>query len=457
MQGEGGSGPMASSRAFSPRALAAVLRDLPAAPRYRVAFSGGLDSTVLLHALAEVRGELGWALEAVHVNHGLHGDAGRWAEHCARVCAGLGVGCRVVAVEAAGAPGESPEAAARHARYRVFEDTVAEGEALLTAHHQDDQAETLLLHLLRGSGVRGLAAMPVQRPLGRGWIGRPLLGWPRAALRAWAEARGLAWVEDPSNRDERFERNFLRRRVLPLLEARWPGATRLLARDAALQAQASAVLDGLAQDDAAAARGPAPGTLSVAALRALTPPRRDEALREWLRGRGLPAPTAIHLGHVVRDVLLSREDASARVAWPGAEVWRYRDALVALPPVAPAAGTRAWSWSPPEPLTLPAGTLAAEPARGEGLAVARLAGAPVAVRLRAGGERCRLPGRGHHHALKKLLQAHGVPPPVRAWLPLVYVGEELAAVADLWVCETWQAGPGEPGWVLRWQRPPGWP
>ncbi|MCU0935567.1 MAG: tRNA lysidine(34) synthetase TilS [Gammaproteobacteria bacterium] len=457
MRGDGGSRSTASSRAFSARALATVLRDLPAAPRYRVAFSGGLDSTVLLHALAEARDDLGGALEAVHVNHGLHGDAGRWAEHCARVCAGLGVACRVVAVDAAAAPGESPEAAARHARYRAFEGVTGEGEALLTAHHQDDQAETLLLHLLRGSGVRGLAAMPVRRALGRGWLGRPLLGWPRAALRAWAEARGLAWVEDPSNRDERLDRNFLRRQVLPLLEARWPGATRVLARDAALQAQASVLLDALAREDAAAARGPEQGTLSVRALLALTPTRRDEALREWLRRRGLPAPSAVHLGHVVRDVLLSREDAAARVAWPGAEVWRYRDALVALPPVVAASGTRAWSWNPPEPLTLPAGTLAAAPAVGEGLAAARLAGVAVAVRLRSGGERCRLPGRGHHHALKKLLQAHGVPPPVREWLPLVYVGEDLAAVADLWVCEPWQAGPGERGWVLRWQRPPGWP
>jgi tRNA(Ile)-lysidine synthase len=449
---------MASSRAFSARALAAVLRGLPAAPRYRVAFSGGLDSTVLLNALVAVRDEMGGALEAVHVHHGLHGDAGHWAEHCVQVCAGLGVPCQVLAVNAAGAPGESPEAAARAARYRAFEAVLGEGEALLTAHHQDDQAETLLLHLLRGSGVRGLAAMPVQRPLGRGWLGRPLLGWPRSALRAWAEARGIAWIEDPSNRDERFDRNFLRHRVLPLLEARWPGVTRVLARDAALQARASAVLDALAGEDAAAARGAEPGTLSVRALTALTPARRDEALREWLRGRGLPAPGAAHLADVVRDVLLGRADGSARVAWPGAEVWRYRDALRASAPAPRAPEAPGWPWSPPSPLALPIGTLTVEPSVGEGASANLLAAGPgLSVRLRRGGERCRLPGRGHHHALKKLLQAHGVPPRVRAWLPLVYVGEELAAVADLWVCEPWAAGPGEPGWVLRWQRPAGWP
>ena len=457
-QGIDAGGGGVAGREFSCVALARVLAEWPPAARYRVAFSGGLDSAVLLHALAEVRGDLPGPLEALHVNHGLHGDAGRWAEHCRRVCAGLGVPCRVVAVpDAVGSAGESPEAAARAARYRAFAEGLEAGDAVLTAHHRDDQAETLLLHLLRGSGPRGLSAMPVRRPLGVGWLVRPLLGWPRSALRAWAEARGLAWLEDPSNRDERFERNFLRWRVLPLLETRWPGAAGVLARDALLQAEAASVLEDLARGDAQAARGPGAGTLSVRALLELSPARRVEALREWLRQRGLPPPGSAHLDHVVRDVLAARWDAEARVAWPGVEVWRYRDTLAALPPAPVVSAGQVWDWRPPAPLALPAGTLSATVTVGEGLAAARLADGPLQVRLRTGGERCRLPRRGHTSALKKLLQAHGVPPWVRSCLPLVYRGEELLAVADLWVCEPWAAGPGEAGWALRWQRPAGWP
>ena len=447
-----------AGREFSCAALVRILGELPPAPRYRVAFSGGLDSAVLLHALGEVRGDLPGVLEALHVNHGLHGDAGRWAEHCQRVCAGLGVPCRVVRVaDAAGSAGESPEAAARAARYRAFAEGLETGDAVLTAHHQDDQAETLLLHLLRGSGTRGLSAMPVRRPLGEGWLVRPLLGWPRSALRAWAGSRGLAWLDDPSNQDERFERNFLRRQVLPLLETRWPGAARVLARDAVLQAEAASVLEDLARGDARGARGPGAGTLSVRALLELSSARRVGALREWLRQRGLPPPGSAHLDHVVRDVLAARWDAEARVAWPGAEVWRYRDTLAAVPPAPVLSPGQVWSWRPPAPLALPAGTLTATATMGEGLAAVRVAAGPLQVRLRTGGERCRLPHRAHTHALKKLLQAQGVSPWVRRYLPLVYRGEELLAVADLWVCEPWAAGPGEAGWALRWQRPVGWP
>jgi len=435
---------------FSSVALLGVTARWTAAPVYRVAFSGGLDSTVLLHALVEGRDGLPGELRAVHVNHGLHGDAGRWADYCRAACHRLGVPCEVVAVAAGGSPGESPEAAARQARYRAFQDSLGAGEALLTAHHRDDQAETVLLHLLRGSGPRGLAAMPGRRALGAGWLGRPLLGWSRAELRAWAQARGLAWLEDPSNRDERFDRNFLRRQVLPLLERRWPGVSRVLARDAELQAEAADLLDTLAAADLARSGGSDPGTLSVGSVRGLSPERARGVLRHWLRALGLPVPGAAQLGHLARDVLEARVDAVPCVRWPGAEVRRYRDTLVALRPrVSPDPG-ETWSWQPPAALGLPGGVLEAVPAVGRGVGARWLEERPARVRLRRGGERVRLPGRRHSQSLKKLLQAEGIPPWQRERLPLVYLADELAAVGDLWVCEPFTARPGEVGWLLRW-------
>ena len=447
----GGWGGTMSEREFSPRALLAALGRPPAAARYWVAYSGGLDSTVLLHALAEVRGALPGDLRAVHVDHGLHPEAGRWAGHCREVCARLDLACEVLSVSAVGQRGESPEAAARQARYRVLGQLLGPGEAVLTAHHRDDQAETVLLRLLRGAGARGLAAMAEHRPLGLGWLGRPLLPWPRSALRAWAVSRRLGWVEDPSNRETRLDRNFLRLEVLPLLERRWPACSRTLARAAAHQAEAQGLLEDLARAELEACRGEAEGTLSVRALLALPPARRRLVLCAWLGARGLPAPPGERIERVAHEVLEARADGRPYVTWPGGEVRRYRDALVAGAPRGVTAADASWPWRPPAPLQLPWGVLKAEPAVSVGLSARALEGRDLTVRVRRGGERCRVAGRGGgRHAVKKLLQEAGVPPWDRERLPFVYAGEDLAAVADLWVCEPFACPPGESGWRVVW-------
>ena len=204
-----------------------------------VAFSGGVDSHVLLHALAARRHELAMPLGAVHVDHGLHGHSPAWAEHCRQVCADLGVEYARLAGDARPAPGESPEAAARALRYGLLADWLPAGALLLSAHHQDDQAETLLLQLLRGAGPKGLSAMPGAAPLGRGTLLRPLLDCGRADLLAYARAQRLDWLEDPSNADTRLDRNFLRQRLLPELKTRWPAAAAVLARSSELCAEAA--------------------------------------------------------------------------------------------------------------------------------------------------------------------------------------------------------------------------
>lgn len=257
------------------------------APAWRIAFSGGLDSSVLLHLLADwARHEDLPPLSAIHVHHGLQPAADAWPEYCAQFCARLDIPLEVVRVQVA--PGASLEQAARRVRYAAFAERLGSGEVLLGAQHRDDQAETLLLRLLRGAGVRGLAAMPASRPLGQGSLVRPLIDCSRAELQAYAQSHGLAWVEDPSNADERFSRNFLRRQVMPLLAERWPQMTASLARSASHLSEAQQLLDELAEMDLLAARGvcalpwlPLP-SLDLSAVTALSDARQRNLLRHWL-------------------------------------------------------------------------------------------------------------------------------------------------------------------------------
>jgi len=403
--------------------------------------------------MAALCAQLGAAeVRAVHINHGLHGDADAWAGHCRSACGELAVACVLLEVEAGAAAGESPEAAARRARYEALASVMSPGDVMLTAHHQDDQAETVLLHLLRGSGPHGLAAMGAWRAFGPGWLGRPLLELPRATLRAYAESHGLHWVDDPSNREDRFERNFLRNEVVPTLKMRWPSLTRVLARAARHQADAARLMDDLADMDLERAAGPTPDTLSVARLEALSAERQSNALRRWFRGLGLPLPTTSQLHHVVCDVLGAAEDGMPRVGWEGAEVRRYRGLVYAMVPLGRVDPTLFLTWQPREPLSLPLGELVAEPVTGRGLRAGCVDDGGLVVRFRQGGERCLLPGRVHSQSLKKLLQDRGLPPWLRKRLPLLYLDGQLAAVGDLWVCEPFLAREDEAGYAIEWRR-----
>jgi tRNA(Ile)-lysidine synthase len=424
-----------------------------------VAYSGGLDSHVLLHLLAALRAEADFVLRAVHVDHALQPASADWAEHCRRVCAALSVPCQVERLTVVAAPGEGLESAARRARYGALARHLASGEILLTAHHRDDQAETVLLQLLRGAGVHGLRAMPAVSPFGAGWHWRPLLAWRRRALEDYARRHGLEWIEDASNLDTAHARNFLRQRVLPLIETRWPAASDVIARSAEHAAEAAMLLDQLAREDLVRCRqeegGGAQQSLSVGCLRALEPARQRNLLRFWIRASGLKPPPAAILDEILaQGMRAATRSGSAVVHWPGGEVRRYRDRLsvhVATRPLAaPSPSTAAGLellWEPPAPLVIPGvGRLRAEPVTGEGLARARLEGRRLRVRFRRGGETCRL--GGHRRRLKKLLQEAGIPPWERARLPLVYAGEELVAVGDRWICDGYAALEGEPGWRL---------
>jgi len=437
---------------FSTRILARLLADMRPATAdgaLCVAFSGGVDSVVLLAALAELRAAGAVPpVRAIHVNHGLHPDAGHWQRHCQELAAALEVPFVAEAVDVTGVARSGVEAAARTARYAALHRGLAPGEILLTAHHADDQLETVLLALMRGSGVRGLAGMPKSIAVGRNWHQRPLLDFTRGELAAWGHERGLAWIEDPSNAQSRYSRNFLRQSVVPVLRDRWPAVAAVVSRSAAHLAEASDLLDELAQGDLGAAA--AGDCISVAALAELSSARRRNLLRYWIRRRGLPLPGTARLCSLERDVLVARPDRHVRVRWTGAEVRRYRGLLYAFAPLPDleSPDTLEWDWS--EPLVLPgdAGELRASLVRGRGIVASRL---PPLLEVQRGVTSGNDQSR---RSLRKLLQARRVLPWWRDRMPVIRAGGDLVAVGDLWIARGFAAAVDEPGVMIDWRGRP---
>lgn len=441
----------ADARRFTPTALAVVLDQelrLARDASLVIAYSGGIDSHVLLHALVALRQRHERRVRAIHINHNLQPAAADWAAHCTAVCEALAVPLTVEHLTVTAIARDGLEQAARRARYQALTRQLAADEVLLTAHHRDDQAETLLLQLLRGTGVRGLAGMAPLTEHGGHRLARPLLRWGRAALAEYAQSMTLKYVDDPSNGNAALARNFLRHRVMPLLAGRWPNAQEQLARSARHTLEATVLLDEMATIDQASC-ATTNGALSIEALRQLSSARRNNVIRFWLRQR-TRVPAESVLRQILRQVECRSATARAQVAWPEGEVRRYRDQLSFAAAGTAAAAEWAADWHPSVPLLLPGNgyRLSLKHAQGAGLKRQHLASVPWRVQWRQGGERCSLPGRAHRHKLKKLLQAAGIPPWERERLPLVYIDGELAAIADRWVCAPFAAQADEPGVVL---------
>jgi tRNA(Ile)-lysidine synthase len=419
--------------------------------RYVIALSGGLDSAVLAHALAATRERHGKSLLAVHVDHQLNPGSGDWTAQCRRLADTLGIEFIAESVSVDSAYAGGLEAAARKVRYEALALHTGGGDWLLSAHHRNDQAETLLLNLMRGSGPAGLAGIGQLTPFASGWLARPLIDVSRVALQAYAKQHELHWIEDPSNEDLRFDRNYLRHAVLPSLEQRWPGVVERLARSAGFAAEAALMLDELAAIDLQRVGGRAP-RIEIEGLLTLSDARQRNLLRYAVRQAGLPAPGAARLATVLDSVLKAREDAQPLVAWEGAEVRRYRGKLYLLPPLSeqtwPTEG-RAIA-AAPVVLGPDMGVLRLAPGAPRGLS-GKIVARGLCVRTRVGGEEIKLAGQTHTKKLKKLLQEKGVVPWMRERLPLVYAGEELVAVADLWIAAD---AASEPGTAVCWDERP---
>jgi tRNA(Ile)-lysidine synthase len=436
---------VSSSNQFAEKVAAQISPLLPAHSRILIGLSGGVDSVVLLHLLHQLAPKFSWQLSALHVNHGISQNADAWAKFCIELCASYHIPLVIEHVDIAPLREQHGiEAAARKLRHAAFAKQPCDVVAL--AHHADDQSETLLLQLLRGAGVRGASAMPLlnKRDVSTNLL-RPLLQCSRQEILDYAAEHRLQWIEDESNADDSYPRNFLRHRVLPLLGEKFPAYRDTLARSAQHFAEASSLLDELAQQDAVQAIYGV--TLEVAALQSLTQPRAKNLLRYFLHRLGAPMPQAVQLDEMLQQLCNAGEDAAVCINFDDWQVRRYQGRVYVLRALGEFDKSVVMSWHGEAQLDWPAlnAPLQFKHTQGVGISLEKLQRAPVTLRLRQGGETLRPHPKAATRTLKNLLQEHHIPPWQRDRLPLLYCGEELVGVVGVVIEAAYQAAGDEAG------------
>ena len=416
-----------------------------------LAYSGGLDSHVLLHLLVTAN----LPITAIHINHGLSPNAQHWEQHCAAICKNLQVSYQSIVVVVRPAQGESLEACARTVRYAEFAKIMGKNDCLLTAHQQDDQAETILLQMLRGAGPKGLAAMPQQAVFAAGSLLRALLAYSRAELVQYARAQQLQWIDDESNFTNDLARNYLRHEIIPILAKRWPGVNKTFARAAMHCAQAAELIDELAEQDYQTVRqlssnrflSVQPIALSIVQLKKLSDARQSNVLRYWFGQLALPMPTSSQGQQIQMQMLSSNNAATPTVLCQGIAIRRFQGLIYALPKLTPNV-TKPIVWQPGATIPLAAthSALTTRVVTASGIGQHFIAQAKkIEIGFRQGGERIQPAGRVGAHPLKKLFQEWQVPPWLRAGIPLVYINDKIACVVGCCVCAEFAAANGEQG------------
>ncbi|VAW51871.1 tRNA(Ile)-lysidine synthetase [hydrothermal vent metagenome] len=424
--------------------------------KYVVAYSGGVDSLVLLHCFKKINA----TARAAHVHHGLQAVADDWVTHCQQTCKQLNIPLDILYVDAKQKSGESPEESARNARYQALQNNLTEDEYLVTAQHLNDQAETLLLQLFRSAGSAGLSAMPASKKIGEHVHLRPLLSFSRNEIECFAKENNLQWVEDPSNNDVSFDRNFLRKNIFPQLKKRWPEVTTQLSNVASLQSNNLDVLEDMAAIDLASAITTQKNQLSICVfevmsmlsierLQQLSSPRLLNLLRYWLITTLNKKPTRNLLEEIEKSLINSQADANPDIVFFGYAFRKFQGKLYLLKINNVPTTESSQEWNPISLLKLPDLNLQLKAVMtvGEGLNK-KLLDESLIVSFRKGGEKFHPAGRRHSQSLKKLLQEASVPPWERDVVPLVYFGDELIAVTGLWVSREFSMGEGESGWVV---------
>ncbi len=436
---------------FTAASVARCLSELTTAKYFCVAYSGGMDSRVLLQTLVEWR-QYNPAIElrAVHINHRLSVNADDWEKHCKKTCEGLNVSFIAQTVNVNAVMDNGVEAAARKSRYAAFADLLRPQEILLTAHTLNDQAETMLLQLLRGAGIKGLSAMPNKKHFACSYLLRPLLQFSTEVLKKYAVDNQLRWIEDDSNHDKRFNRNYLRHDIFPLLQRRWPQVFSVISRSAHHCSEAVTLLDELADMDLQVCRDQ--DSLLIAQLKELSDARRRNVLRRWITEAEFITPNCKHIQEIFNTVVDAAADAMPSFSWCGATIKRYQNKLYLLKqPMAQPQWLKNWDLSTPLILPNHLGQLQAQRVIGQGLS-ASLDLSKLIVRFRKGGERCHFKNRSGTHRLKKLWQEWRVPPWERGRIPLIFYGDELLMVLGYYLNSHYEAAHHEEGWSITWKK-----
>lgn len=410
---------------------------------YWVAFSGGLDSQVLLSLCHQANDYFPLKLCAIHINHQISPNADAWAQHCAEICKEWDITYLETRIQIDLELGQSVEEVARKKRYAQFVNCLNPNDILLTAHHEDDQAETFLLQLFRGAGPKGLAAMPAFKSFAQGFHARPLLQFSRADLEKYAHQQQLKWIDDESNLNLQLTRNYIRHEVLPLLKARWSGISAVISRSASHCAEAQELLEEFAVTECQNVKGTQKNTLSVTKLLYLNPAKQKLLIRSWIKQRGYVLPNSRKMTTILENVLIAKEDRMPYVGWENVELRRYRDELYLIPSSMEAHNLKAsYSWDLTQTLILPGiGHLRPVLVKGEGL---KAHIKQVYIRFRRGGEIANITGRGRQ-SLKKLFQEWGIPPWERQRVPFIYLGEQLIGAVGLFIHPDFKAGINEIG------------
>ena len=421
------------------------------ANRIIIAYSGGVDSHVLLHLLASIP-ELKYKLFAIYVHHGLQASAEHWAKHCQGITNNLAVKFQVLKVNAQAMQGQSPEEAARDARYQAFKQVLKKNDLLLFAQHRDDQLETVLLQLFRGAGLKGLSGMPAAINFGAGLLVRPLLDIDQQEIKQYAQQQDLQWVEDPSNQDIQFDRNYLRHEIVPLLKQRWPSLDKIVARVAEHCAGAQTLLSNSAKQKMHTLYDPDKQCLCIKALQEHEPLTQQLIIREWLDLLGARMPSQKVMNAIIVDILNARPDANPLIEHDACNIRRYRGGLYLVIPIKIPDLNELIAWADNnQPLNLPDnGQLKIKDAS-QGIAKTLWMQGRVEVKYRQGGEKIALFNRNGRHSLKKLYQEEGIAPWLRDVIPLVYINGTLAAIADYWISADFY-GQNEACVQLFWER-----
>jgi tRNA(Ile)-lysidine synthase len=439
-----------SENALSNDIFISTLKSYPAKGKYWIACSGGMDSSVLLHLFYAGKSLIKQSLEVIYVNHGLQEKSLDWGEFCKRQCQQYGLPFLQVDLKEDCPKGMSIEEWAREKRYTLIAERMMDQDILFTGHHQDDQVETFFLQALRSAGPRGLASMPSIKKFANGFHARPLLMYPRRELQRYANDNKLDWHEDNSNTDTRYDRNYLRHKILPEIEARWPAYRESISRLIKHQKEYKLLLDEIAQDDMTRALHDNTMCLKLDIVRELSIVRQKNLIFIWLAALQLNSPGSKHLDNIISELINVNTEKSPCVNWNNVEVRRYKNLLYSSEALVKHNVNTVYDWDIKEPITILDETLIAKPKTGKGLSKVNTKNAKFVIRYRQGGEKIHPTHHAHSKTVKQLFQECGVLPWLRDRIPLVYINETLAVIPGFCVDKKYSAAKDESSWDIQW-------